>query len=91
MRAFFEAERNGEFDQNTFYRAYDEFISQGIDESLRSDSLLVRIFAVLDRRCGKRRLLDMLNITDDENTVFLTFLQIRADAEKIFCKEKCVK
>lgn len=92
MRAFSEAERNGEFDQNTFYRAFEEFNSQGIEESLRSDTLLVRVFAVLDRRCGKRRLLDMLNrINDDESPVFQTFLQIRADAEKLFYKEKNVK
>ena len=89
MRAFSEAERNGEFDQNTFYRAFEEFNSQGIEESLRSDTLLVRIFAVLDRRCGKRRLLEMLNkINVDESPVFQTFLQIRADAEKLFYKEK---
>lgn len=84
MRAFSEAEKNGEFD-NTFYRAFAEFESQGIDKSLRSVSLLVRILAVLDRRCGKRRLRDMLNLADDESPVFLTFLHIRAEAEGIVC------
>ena len=88
MRAFSEAEKSGEFDQKTFYRAYDEFASQGIDESIRSESLLVRIFAVLDRRCGKRRLADMLSRIDDENPVIQMFLQIRADAEKIVYEEK---
>ena len=83
MRAFFEAECNGAFDQRNFYRAFDEFNSQRIDESLKSESLIVRIFAVLDKRCEKRRLLEMLSNTENENPLFLTFLHIRAEAEKI--------
>ncbi|MDU4443457.1 MAG: hypothetical protein E7I83_03625 [Veillonella sp.] len=40
----------GVFDQRCFYQAFDEFENQNIDKSLVSDNLIVRIFAVLDRR-----------------------------------------
>ncbi len=40
----------GCFDQRCFYLAFEEFDNQSIDESLKCDNLLVRIFAILDRR-----------------------------------------
>ena len=49
----------GVFDQTCFYRAFDEFDNQSIEKSLCSENLLVRIFAVLDRRVGKRKLISM--------------------------------
>ena len=49
----------GVFDQRCFYQAFDEFDNQSIDKSLVSDNLIVRIFAILDRRVGKRRLISM--------------------------------
>ena len=39
----------GIFDQRSFYIAFDEFDNQSIDKSLKSENLLVRIFAILDR------------------------------------------
>jgi len=49
----------GVFDQRSFYAAFQEFDQQSIEKSLKSENLIVRIFAVLDRRVGKRRLLMM--------------------------------
>ena len=49
----------GVFDQRCFYQAFEEFDNQIIDKSLVSDNLIVRIFAILDRRIGKRRLISM--------------------------------
>lgn len=46
----------GVFDQRCFYEAFDEFDNQSIKNSLKSENLIVRIFAILDRRVGKRRL-----------------------------------
>lgn len=40
-----------------FYEAFGIFDNQSVEESLVSKNLLVRIFALLDRRLGKRRLL----------------------------------
>ena len=45
----------GIFDQRCFYNAFAEFDNQDIEASLKSENLIVKIFAVLDRRVGKRR------------------------------------
>lgn len=47
---------DGEFYQCDFYRAFQEFDSRSIEESLVSGNALVRMFALLDRRTGKRTL-----------------------------------
>ena len=48
---------DGCFDNGFFYEAFHEFDNQSIEKSLISENPLVRIFALLDRRLGKRRLL----------------------------------
>jgi len=73
----------GIFDQRSFYRAFEEFDNQSIDKSLASDNLIVRIFAILDRRVGKRRLIAMKDTLDENDDVFNTFFVIRASAEQI--------
>ena len=71
----------GVFDQRCFYRAFEEFEHQRIEESLVSDNLIIRIFAILDRRIGKRRLLLMQETINDEPEMFQEFFAIRAKAE----------
>lgn len=71
----------GVFDQRCFYKAFEEFDNQSIEASLKSDDLLVRIFAVLDRRIGKRRLALMKETITSEPETFQEFYAIRAKAE----------
>ena len=73
--------RLGVFDQRCFYNAFAEFDNQSIEESLDSDDLIVRIFAVLDRRIGKRRLALMKETIANEPEMFQEFYAIRAKAE----------
>ena len=47
----------GTFDQKVFYDVFAIFDNQSIEKSLICENPLVRIFALLDRRLGKRRLL----------------------------------
>ena len=75
--------RLGVFDQRCFYRAFDEFTNQSIDASLQIEDLIVRIFAVLDRRVGKRRLERMKETLREEDEIFNMFFAIRADAEGV--------
>ncbi|MBQ1904566.1 MAG: hypothetical protein II168_09400 [Ruminococcus sp.] len=77
----------GQFDQQCFYNAFGEFDNQSIEKSLESKDLLVRIFAVLDKRVGKRRLLMLKENTDEKDEVFRTFLDIRMKAEGMDKKE----
>ncbi|MDE6641753.1 MAG: hypothetical protein K2K63_14655 [Acetatifactor sp.] len=71
----------GIFDEYCFYEAFNKFDNQSIEESLKSDDLIVRIFAVLDRRIGKRRLELMKETIADEPQTFREFFAIRAKAE----------
>ena len=73
----------GVFDQTCFYKAFDEFDNQSIEKSLYSDNLLVRIFAVLDRRVGKRKLMTLKRIIENESDTFKEFFAIRMNAEGI--------
>ena len=73
----------GVFDQTCFYKAFDEFDNQSIEKSLYSENLLVRIFAVLDRRVGKRKLISMKETIENEPDTFKEFFAIRMNAEGI--------
>ncbi|MBK9333358.1 MAG: hypothetical protein IPM96_13350 [Ignavibacteria bacterium] len=53
----------GEFFRADFLDVCWEFISMNIDEALKSDNPVIRSFAMLDRRLGKRR----LKLIDREN------------------------
>ena len=73
----------GMFDQRSFYEAFDEFDNQSIEKSLESENLIVRIFAVLDRRVGKRRLKTLAeNIAGQPESV-KKFINVRLNAENI--------
>ncbi len=71
----------GVFDQRCFYQAFDEFDNQSIDKSLISDNLIVRIFAVLDRRIGKRRLISMRDLMEEQPPVLQEVYAIRMHHE----------
>ena len=57
------------------------FDQQSIEMSLKSENLIVRIFAVLDRRVGKRRLALMKETVAEELDTFREFYAIRMKAE----------
>lgn len=73
----------GQFDQSCFYHAFNEFDNQSIEQSLASENMLVRIFAILDRRIGKRRLERMSSMIEKEPEVFRLFYTIRIKSEGI--------
>ena len=72
----------GVFDQRCFYRSFDEFDNQSIEKSLISEDLLVQIFAILDRRVGKRRLKKMEEKMRFEPEILQLFYKIRINAEE---------
>ena len=71
------------FDQRCFYSSFEEFDNQSIDESLKSDNLFVRIFAILDRRIGKRRLLKIREEIENEPEIIQFFYNVRVEAEHL--------
>ncbi len=74
--------RYGQFDQRCFYSAFYEFDNQCIEKSLENDNMLVRIFAILDRRTGKRRILKLKDNIMNEPEIFQMFYVIRTKAEE---------
>ncbi len=73
--------KDGCFGPRLFYRAYYEFTSQPVSESLNSPNALVRMFAVLDRRTGKRTLLKLSKRIPDEPEWLARLYEIRLSAE----------
>lgn len=74
----------GCFDQRCFYSAFEIFDNQSIEQSLESDNLLVKIFAILDRRTGKRRLVKMKEQMEKEPKIIQFFYSVRIGAEQIY-------
>ncbi|MBQ8195583.1 MAG: hypothetical protein IJZ47_09470 [Oscillospiraceae bacterium] len=87
MQAFDEAVNAGEFDQRVFYRAFEEYDNQSIEQSLESTCPIVRLFAILDRRVGKRRLIKLRERISDELDWLKPFYLLRFEAEGISYKE----
>lgn len=79
--AYEGALNDGCFDQWFFYEAFRIFDNQSIEKSLVSENPLVRIFALLDRRLGKRRLLAMAETMEQELDWVRVFYVIRMEAE----------
>lgn len=73
----------GMFDQRDFYNAFNEFDNQSIEKSLESENLIVRIFAVVDRRIGKRRLKILCDNISEQPDFVKRFIDIRLNAENM--------
>lgn len=71
----------GLFDQRVFYAAFQEFDNQSIEASLSSKDPIVRIFALLDRRVGKRRLAALEDTMEQELDWVRPFYLLRMEAE----------
>ena len=71
----------GLFDQRVFYAAFQEFDNQSIEASLFSEHPIVRIFALLDRRVGKRRLAALVETMEKELDWVRPFYLLRMEAE----------
>lgn len=74
---------DGEFYQNDFYRAFDEFEQRSIADSLQSENALVRMFALLDRRTGRRTLEKLREQMQQEPQWLQMIYFIRLEAEKM--------
>ena len=61
--------------------------NKSIEKSLVSDNPIVRIFAILDRRLGKRRLLALEESMEQELDWVRAFYVIRMQAEGVMDKQ----
>ena len=65
-----------------YTKALIEYLSNSIEDSIDSKNYLIRALALIDSRCGKRRL-EKLNIGPDEHPLVQRFFQLRCEAEGI--------
>jgi len=76
-----ETHNQGGFDQFGFYNAFYKYQNQSIDDSFADDDPLIRLFAVLDKRIGKRRLPLILETMNSQPDWLKPFYLLRLEAE----------
>ena len=72
-----------EYTDEEFSRALEEYRNQNIQESIYSENPLVRMFAVLDRRIGKRTLQKIQDTLEDQPEWLRRFYLLRSNAENL--------
>ena len=72
-----------EYTDGEFCKALEVYRNQDITESLRSENPLVRMFAVLDRRVGKRTLAKLKETVEEQPSWLKRFYLLRLTAENI--------
>ena len=73
-------ENRTEYTDDEFCAALEQYRNQDIQKSLRSDDAIVRMFAMLDRRVGKRTLLQLKSQTVHPAWLH-QFLDLRTEEE----------
>lgn len=76
-------ENRREFDDCEFACALRKYRSVDIISALNDNDPIVRMFAVMDRRIGKRTLMKLKNSIDEQPEWLGLFYKLRLDAEKI--------
>ena len=72
-----------EYTDEEFCKALEEYRNQDIQDSIASRNPLVRMFAILDRRVGKRTLQKLKDTLQDQPEWLRQFYLLRLNAEKI--------
>jgi len=70
-----------EYTDEEFCEALEEYRCQNIQDSIQSENPLVRMFAVLDRRIGKRTLFKIQYSIAEQPEWLRQFYKLRIDAE----------
>ena len=78
-----DSNEKGAFDQFGFYRAFYEYDNQSIEYSLNSEDAIVRLFAILDKRAGKRTLEKLLPSVEQQPDWLRFFYRLRIESENI--------
>ena len=73
----------GGFDQHGFYNAFFIYQNSSISNSLVSPDPVVRLFAILDKRVGKKRLINILSEIDEQPEWLQVFYRLRFESDKI--------
>lgn len=72
-----------EYTDVEFCEALEKYRNQSVKESINSDNPLVRMFAILDRRVGKRTLLGIKDTVNQQPEWLQVFYRLRLEADSI--------
>ena len=72
-----------EYTDREFCDALEEYRRQSVQDSINSENPLIRMFAVLDRRIGKRTLRAVKDTVESQPEWLKKFYRLRLDAEKV--------
>ena len=72
-----------EYTDDEFCEALERYRNQPISQSLYSDNPLERMFAILDRRIGKRTLIKLKDSINEQPIWLQVFYKLRLSAESI--------
>ena len=75
--------RRFEYTDDEFCDALAKYRNQTIKDSINSDNPLERMFAILDRRLGKRTLLSIKETLDEQPNWLQFFYNLRLESEHI--------
>ena len=79
----YSMDQRTEYTDDEFCRALEQYRNQDIQVSIYSHNPLVRMFAVLDRRVGKRTLQKLKNIIPEQPDWLRQFYLLRLSSENI--------
>jgi hypothetical protein len=75
--------KEGIYAQYDFYDSVEEFLNLPIDQALKSEDMVVKILALIDRRAGKRTLIKLRESIKNELEIIQYFYSLRCEAEQI--------
>lgn len=78
-----ETHNHGGFDSVEFTRAFYVYQNQNVQRSIRSEDPLIRLFAILDRRLGKRTLRGLIPTISSQPDWLRVFYTLRLKADGI--------
>ncbi|MBQ8848890.1 MAG: hypothetical protein IJ011_00990 [Clostridia bacterium] len=83
----YSIDQRTEYTDEEFCEALEVYRNQDIQKSISSCNPLVRMFAVLDRRIGKRTLAKIYDATEEQPEWLRQFYILRTNAENILPNE----
>ena len=76
-------DKRTEYTDEEFCQALELYRNQGIQDSINSQHPIVRMFAVLDRRIGKRTLIKLYDSLEEQPEWLCQFYLLRLHSENI--------
>ena len=68
---------------HTFFRGMTGYLSLSISDALNHEEWMIRLFAILDKRCGKRTLVKLCDVINTYPKMLRRFYALRLDNEGI--------